>query len=112
MCDSKSGRLFDKEDIFCGEEGRGTVKYLIYFNIVWDISHYPSWHLDVPLRTSKLISFKLQTPPLKTRAMNQSEKTSLSNSRWQNRRERPNRSTNNGKIAYKAKSPVSEGVNL
>ncbi len=37
---------------------------------------------------------------------------SSSNSRWQNRKERPNRSTNNGDMAEGNKCPVNEGVSL
>ena len=37
---------------------------------------------------------------------------SLSNSRWQNRRERPNRTTNNGDMAKPAKRPVSNEASL
>ncbi len=41
-----------------------------------------------------------------------SEMASLSNSRWQNRKERPNQFPNNGGMAEKAKRPVTEVVNL
>ncbi len=37
---------------------------------------------------------------------------SSSNSRWQNCKECPNRSTNNGYITERAKRPVSDGVSL
>ncbi len=48
--------------------------------------------------------------------MKPSQMASLSNSRWQARRERPNRSTTNGDMAEKAKcyvvcEGVSESVN-
>ncbi len=36
----------------------------------------------------------------------------LSNSRWQNRKERPNRSTNNRDMTKIAKHPVRDGVSL
>ena len=39
-----------------------------------------------------------------------SEMAFLSNSRWQNRKERPNRSTNNGDMDEKAKRLVKESV--
>jgi len=40
------------------------------------------------------------------------EMTSLSNSRWQTRKERPNRSTNNGDMGDRVNAPlsVSDGV--
>ncbi len=38
------------------------------------------------------------------------EIASLSNSRWQNRKEHPNHSTNNENMAERAKRPVSECV--
>ena len=41
-------------------------------------------------------------------AKNDHQLTSLSNSIWQNRKERPNRSTNNCNIAETAKRPVRE----
>ena len=37
---------------------------------------------------------------------------SLPNSRWQNRKERKNQSTNNGDMTEIAKRPVSEGVSV
>ncbi len=40
--------------------------------------------------------------------MNSSETASLSNSRWQNRKERPTRSTNNEDMAETAIRPVGE----
>ena len=42
--------------------------------------------------------------------MKPSEVASLLNSRWQIRKERPNRSTNNGDMAKTDKRPVEEGV--
>ena len=42
--------------------------------------------------------------------MQASYTASLTDSRWQNHKERPNRSTNNGDIDEKAKRPVSESV--
>ena len=39
-------------------------------------------------------------------AMKPSEMAFLSNSRWQNSKERPNRSTNNGHMVVKAKCDV------
>ena len=36
----------------------------------------------------------------------------LSNSMWQNGKERPNQSTNNVNMAERAKRPVSDGMNL
>ncbi len=44
--------------------------------------------------------------------MKASEFASLSKSRWKTRKERPNRSTNNGDMAETAERPVSEGVSL
>ncbi len=41
--------------------------------------------------------------------MKPSEITS-SNSRWQNREERPNRTTNTGNIAKTTKRPASDGI--
>ncbi len=41
-----------------------------------------------------------------------SEMASLSNSSWQNHKERPNRSTNNGDMDKKAKRHVDEGLSL
>ena len=61
-----------------------------------------------PLKLSALKSYKILSPPLPPKkpprkcAMKQSEMAFLSNSRWQNRKERPNRSTNNGYIAEAA----------
>ena len=40
--------------------------------------------------------------------MKQSEMASLSNSSWQSRKERPNRSTNNGVMVGKAKRGMRE----
>ncbi len=40
--------------------------------------------------------------------MEPSEIASLSNSKWQSRKDRPNRSTNNEDIVETAKCPVSE----
>ena len=42
--------------------------------------------------------------------MKPSEIASSSNSRWQNRKERPYQSTNNGEMVKRAKRPVSDGV--
>ncbi len=41
--------------------------------------------------------------------LNRSEMDFSSNSRWQNRKERSNRSTNNGGMAKRAKLPVRDG---
>ncbi len=46
---------------------------------------------------------KLSFSPLKTRKF----ATKSSNSRWQTRKERPNRSTNNGDMTERAKRPES-----
>ena len=42
--------------------------------------------------------------------MKLSEIASISNFRWQNRKVRPNRSTNNGDMAVRSKGPISETV--
>ena len=47
-----------------------------------------------PQKLSSVKSLKIQPHPLKTRKS--SEMASLSNARWQNRKESKNRSTNNG----------------
>ena len=56
-------------------------------------------------------SLNIQNPPTDTDAfslLQPSEMASLSNSRLQNREERPSRSTNNGDIVEKAKRDVRE----
>ncbi len=61
-----------------------------------------------PQRLSTLKSLKIKLPPQKTRecAMKPLGIASLSNFRWQNRKERPYRSTHNEDIAEIAKRPV------
>ena len=76
-----------------------------------------SYHLGIKLsikisaqKLSSLKSLIIPPPPLITRecAMKTSEMALLSNSKWQTRKERPYRSTNNGDMAEKAKRPVGE----
>ena len=61
---------------------------------------------NIHRRSSKnsLKSLKIQKPPIKGIFT----PGTLSNSRWQNRKEHPNQSTNNGDIVGKAKRDVSE----
>ena len=57
-------------------------------------------------------SFKIQNLPKNMEMCHKknSEMSFSSNSRWQNSKERPNRTTNNGDMAETAKRPMSEGV--
>ena len=63
-------------------------------------------------RNSALKNHLKFTPPLplKKQGMAPSEIAFLSNSRWQNRKERPNRSTNSGHMVEIAKRPVGDGM--
>ncbi len=57
-----------------------------------------------PQKLSSLKSLKIQIPP--PAILQPSKMTFLSNSRWQNRKERPHRSKNNGDMVEKAKCVV------
>ncbi len=63
-----------------------------------------------PQKISSLKSFKIQTQYRAFSLLQRSKMAFLSNTRWKPRKERPNRSTNNGCIDDITKRPVSEGV--
>ena len=65
-----------------------------------------------PQKQSSLKSFKIQNPPPipGLSLLHPSEMAFFAKSKWQNRKERPNRSTNNGDMDKIAKLPVSDLV--
>ena len=56
------------------------------------------------IKLTTLLVYSIKTRPQKPRL------AFLFHSRWQNRKERPNRSTDNGDMYERAKRPVSDGV--
>ncbi len=67
-----------------------------------------------PHKLSSLKSLKILNPQLIQgfSLLQSSEMVSISNSRWQNRKDHPNRFANNGDMDEIAECPVSEGVSL
>ena len=84
-------------------------KQLPFFKTLANLFMYNIMYIQLQTRSKKLKYLKIQklTPiPVVFTPLAIRNGASISNSRWQNRKERPKRSTNNGYRAEKAKRPI------